>query len=309
MSLNGFLFIDKPSGITSHDVVDEIRKKFGIRKVGHSGTLDPFASGLLIIGVGKATRLLEYIKGMDKTYEVEMKLGVITDTFDFTGELVEERESSHITEEMIRDAIESFTGEYMQVPPAYSAKKYKGERLHRLARQGKIINLPPKKVTIHDIYVKSFDPVEMKVSFVVKVSYGTYVRSLVTDIGYKLGCGATTTFLRRMAIGKFSVSDAVKLDEVDVKDIKPMNEVLSFMPAIVVSHEQAEKVLNGGQIYSDGVVEIKGIFPKEATIRIVNEGGNLLAIARSERTSKFIRTLLKKESRERVATLEKVFRE
>lgn len=308
MNLNGFLFIDKPSGITSHDVVDEIRKKFGIKKVGHSGTLDPFASGLLIVGVGKATRLLDYIKGLDKTYEVEMKLGVMTDTFDFTGNLVEERESSHITEEMIRDAIESFTGEYMQVPPAYSAKKYKGERLYRLARKGKIINLPPKKVTIHDVYVKSFDPVEMTVSFVVKVSAGTYVRSLVMDIGYKLGCGATTTFLRRLAIGKFSVSDAVKLDEVDIKDIKPMNEVVSFLPGIVVSREQAEKVLNGGQIYSNGVVEIKGVFPKEAVIRIIDEDQNLLAIARSERTSKFIKTLAKKVSKERVATLEKVFR-
>lgn len=245
---------------------------------------------------------------MDKTYEVEMKLGVMTDTFDFTGNLVEERESSHITEEMIRDAIESFTGEYMQVPPAYSAKKYKGERLYRLARKGKIINLPPKKVTIHDIYVKSFDPVEMAVSFVVKVSAGTYVRSLVMDIGYKLGCGATTTFLRRLAIGKFSVSDAVKLDEVDIKDIKPMNEIVSFLPAIVVSREQAEKVLNGGQVYSNGVVEIKGVFPKEAVIRIIDEDQNLLAIARSERTSKFIKTLTKKVSKERVATLEKVFR-
>ena len=246
---------------------------------------------------------------MDKTYEVEMKLGVITDTFDFTGELVEERESSHITEEMVRDAIESFTGEYMQVPPAYSAKKYKGERLHRLARQGKIINLPPKKVTIYDIYLKSFDPVEMIVSFVVKVSSGTYVRSLVMDIGYKLGCGATTTYLRRLAIGNFSVSDAVKLDEVDTKDIKSMNEVISFLPAIIVSKEQAEKVLNGGQIYSDGVVEIEGVFPKEATIRILDENQNLIAIASSERTSKFIRTLMKKELKKRVATLEKVFRE
>ncbi len=303
MELNGLLLIDKEEGITSHDVVDKVRKVLETQKVGHAGTLDPFATGLLVIGVGSATRLLEYIMGSEKVYETEMELGKITDTFDITGTVVEIRDISGIFEQEILNAIFSFKGEYMQVPPAYSAKKYKGERLYELARQGKIINLPPKKATIYDIW--DIDVSLPFVRFKTKVSAGTYIRSLCMDIGYKLGCGAVTTKLRRLSSGKFSVKTSVKSSELSKESLNliPMEEILDF-PKMYLKSE--EKVYNGIQptVFD---VERYDTFKKDDLIQVFVEK-KLVAIAVAERNSDFIETLNNHSINERIAKLVKVFK-
>ncbi len=303
MELNGLFLIDKEEGITSHDVVDRVRKVLGTQKVGHAGTLDPFATGLIVIGVGSATRLLEYIMGSEKVYETELELGKITDTFDITGNILETRDINGISENDVLNAILLFKGEYMQAPPAYSAKKYKGERLYELARQGKIITLPPKKVTIYDIW-----DIEFSLPFVrfkAKVSAGTYIRSLCMDIGYKLGCGAVTTKLRRISSGKFSVENAVKSLELSKENLKliPMEEILDF-PKVYLKIK--EKIYNGIQPTAFDVERYEN-FKKDDLVQIF-VADRLVAIAVAERNSDFIETLLKHSRNERIAKLVKVFK-
>ncbi|MDK2886386.1 MAG: tRNA pseudouridine55 synthase [Thermosipho sp. (in: thermotogales)] len=307
--MNGILNAYKPKGITSHDVVDEIRKKLNIRKVGHAGTLDPFAEGVLVIGVGSSTRLLEYFKDLKKRYYVKAILGVITETFDITGEVKEEKICNKTEEEVI-EAINSFKGKYLQVPPAYSAKKYKGERLYKLAREGKIISLPPKEVEIFNIEnIK----VEMPYfSFEVEVSPGTYIRSLCMDIGYKLSCGATAVELIRKKIGAFDIKDSInpfeKSKEEILQHLIPPEEILN-LPKVVIYKDYVEKIFNGIQPTLEFIKEIQSDFKKGNDVMLMCEG-KLIAIATAERNSSFLETL-KKENRirERIFTLKKVFKE
>jgi len=244
----GLLIADKPKGPTSHDVVEELRKKLKIRKIGHAGTLDPFATGVLIIGVGNATRLLEYMKDFRKTYRVKMKLGIITDTFDITGNVVEKR-SCAVSELEIIDTVLSFVGSYRQVPPAYSARKYKGERLYKLARAGKIIRLPPRQVS------------------------GTYIRSLCADIGYKLGCGATAIELRRTAVGRFTNDQAVDIfnssTEKIISSLIDISKALDF-PKVSIKSEAKKRVLNGGPVFVSDVVEYER-FSKSELVQVFVE--------------------------------------
>ncbi len=302
----GFLFIDKHTGVTSHDVVDILRKRFEIERVGHSGTLDPFASGLLILGIGKATRLLEYFKDLDKEYTVKMKLGIITNSFDSDGEIAEKRDALNISENDVKDAINSFLGEYMQVPPAYSARRYKGERLYNLARKGKIINLPPKKVEIKHIRNIEFDNDEKIASFTVGVSSGTYIRSLVMDIGYKLGCGAHAIYLRRTRIGIFSVENSKRTEDISDNDVIRPAEAMRFIPALYLTEESSKKVLNGSQIWLDDVAGVEGHFNKDNMLRLISPSDELLVIAESEVSSKFLKTLIRNNERRRIAKLRKV---
>ncbi len=308
--MNGILLVNKPPGPTSHDIVDIVRDKLGVKKVGHAGTLDPFAEGLLILGVGKATRILEYFQHMDKVYWTTLKLGLITETFDITGEVREEN-PCEISAEKVKGVLESFVGEYLQVPPAYSARKYKGRKLYELARQGRIIRLPPRKVKIHWFEGVEYDEKEKRLRFTVKVSSGTYIRSLAMDVGYALGCGATVEELVRIEQGPFKLSKAVNVMETDasemVKVLLSMNEALAWMPALVVDEKQARSVRNGGQVYAPGVIDIVGNFEKDTIVRILDSSGELLALAVSERTSKFICTLKRLNRCDRVAKLKKVF--
>ncbi len=301
---DGIVLVDKPVGVTSHDVVNFLRRKLNTKKIGHAGTLDPFASGLLIAGVKKGTRVLEYFLDMDKTYRAELELGRITDTFDNTGKTVEEREVPALSEDEIVSVLKSFEGEYLQVPPAYSAKKYNGERLYKLAREGKIINLPPRAVRIYSMTDISYS--RERVTFTARVSKGTYIRSLAMDIGYKLGCGATTTNLRRTSQGRFSVDSAFQIEDVSQISIIPLEEAVDFLPGLLLSDSETINVLLGRQIYAGGVAGILGKFAKDEIIRIVGSDERLIAIARSERTSSFVKTLLRRGSVERVAKLVKV---
>jgi len=307
--MNGILNVYKPKGLTSHDVVDEIRKKLNIRKVGHAGTLDPFAEGVLIIGLGHSTRLLEYFKDFKKRYYVKAILGLITETFDITGEVKEEKNCNKSAKEII-EAINSFKGKYLQVPPAYSAKKYKGERLYKLAREGKIISLPPREVEIYNIENIKVNPPYF--SFEVEVSTGTYIRSLCMDIGYKLSCGATAVELVRTNIGDFNIKNSINPFEKSREEILShlMNPVKVLnLPKVVIYKDYVEKIFNGIQPTLEFVKEIINDFKKGNDVMLVCDE-KLIAIAKAERNSSFFETL-RKESRlrERIFSLKKVFKE
>ncbi|CAI2185801.1 15958_t:CDS:2 [Funneliformis geosporum] len=192
--MDGLLLIDKPAGITSHKVVEIIRKKLGIKKVGHAGTLDPLATGLLIIMLGKATKVSNLLIGQSKTYEVEMKLFLETDTGDITGKIIKAQKPQ---------------------PPMYSAIKIKGKKLYQYARKGMLIEVPPRLVKIREIKLLNYAPQAAKINFLAECSKGTYIRSLVKDMAEKLGTIATVNQLRRISSGKFQVSQALNLAEIE----------------------------------------------------------------------------------------------
>ncbi len=226
--MDGFLLIDKPEGITSHDVVDRLRRITGIRRIGHAGTLDPFATGLLIVGVGRgATKRLGEIMGKDKTYEAVAILGGTSDTQDRTGTLTKWRsgevagdergeEPEWPTETAVREALARFTGTQLQTPPMYSAKKIGGKKLYELAREGKEVERKPVEITVHALELTGYAPPSL--AFRVRCSSGTYVRTLAHDIGGALDTGAYLSSLRRTAIGDFRVENASKLDVLTPQD-------------------------------------------------------------------------------------------
>ncbi len=306
--MQGILLIDKSVNRTSYNVVEEIKDILRLKKVGHAGTLDPFASGLLVVGIGKGTKILEYLSDGWKEYYFTAKLGIVTDTFDITGKIMEEHEV-RVREDDIKNVLDSMLGRQKQVPPAYSAKKYRGRRLYELAREGKIISLPPREVEIKELHPIYFYKRRHLLSMRAVVSKGTYIRSLCADIGYKLGCGATTVGLRRTRNGRFDVKNAIKDTTLDrekiLKNIKSIDECLSF-PGIVVSEEAARRNANGMQVYCPDVVKVKGYFDKDDLISIWSVKGSLIAIAIAERSSKFILRLIEMGRRDRVAKLKKV---
>jgi tRNA pseudouridine55 synthase len=301
---SGFLVINKPKGITSHDVVSITRRKFGMKKIGHAGTLDPFATGVLIVGINKATRLLEFFQNEKKTYYVKAELGIITDTFDIEGEVQEKNEVTQQHINNLKDTCFSFVGEYLQVPPAYSAKKYKGKKLYEYAREGKIINLPPKKVKVYQI--ENFLQKGREFSFFVEVSSGTYIRSLIMDIGYALGCGAVTKELCRVKSGKFELKDSIRLEEVSLEKILKMDEALD-LPYVKINNGQ--QVIKGQQIYKDNILEFSD-FDKNDYLKIYDEKEAFLGIGRAEKKSAFLKTLLKEEARnDRIVKIYKILYE
>jgi tRNA pseudouridine55 synthase len=211
-ALDGAILIDKPSGPTSHDVVDAIRRKFGIKKVGHCGTLDPAATGLLIIVLGRGTKLSEKLMGDDKVYEGTMKFGEATDSYDADGELTASLPVMPMTLEELNEAAGAFIGDQMQVPPMVSAIKKGGVPLYKLARKGVEVEREPRLIHIYNFRFTTY--VEPVGTFKLACTKGTYVRSVAHDLGQKLGCGAHLATLRRSVSGKFDVSDALPLDQV-----------------------------------------------------------------------------------------------
>lgn len=213
MSKEGFLLIDKPAGITSHDVVDQLRRITGIRKIGHAGTLDPFATGLLVVGVGRsATKRLGELVGADKIYEAVMVLGATSDTQDKTGKITTKPDPLLPEDSAaIQGAMDLLIGETEQVPPMYSAKKVKGRKLYELARAGQEVEREPVKITVHELEVTEYEP--PRVSFRVRCSSGTYVRTLAHDLGQTLSTGAYLESLHRHAVGQFQVENAQRAEE------------------------------------------------------------------------------------------------
>jgi tRNA pseudouridine55 synthase len=210
--MQGFLIIDKPTDWTSHDVVAKLRGILKERKIGHLGTLDPLATGVLVVAVGRdATKQIQNFMKLDKEYEVELELGKISDTYDSEGQVQETGfDLSALNKKTIQQALEGFWGKSMQMPPAFSAKKINGKKAYELARAGKPVELKPVEVEMHGTEPQIDLP---KVRFTVTVSSGTYVRSLVHDLGQKLGCGAILTALRRTRVGEFKIEDARTLEQ------------------------------------------------------------------------------------------------
>jgi len=216
--MDGILVVNKPRGITSHDVVDRIRRTFHIKKVGHAGTLDPIATGVLILLLGTYTKRQIGFLNDDKAYQATMKLGLRTTTGDTDGKILKEgADLSGIDEIRIREVFSKFCGEIEQVPPMYSAKKVNGIRLYKLARKGKELDLESRRISIKELVIENINLPEIK--FNVRCSKGTYIRKLCQDIGEELGSGATMTTLCRTASGQFSIDQAKKLDEVKVEDL------------------------------------------------------------------------------------------
>lgn len=207
--MDGILLVDKSAGMTSHDVVDLIRRRFDIKKAGHAGTLDPAATGLLVVLIGKATKLSSKLTSGDKEYEAAMTLGIKTDSGDAEGKILSENDCRGITDEKIRAAFRSFEGETEQVPPMFSAIRHKGKRLYELARKGKEIPREPRKIRIEKLRINKMAlPV---VNFIVRCSKGTYIRKLCEDLGDRLGCGAHLSGLRRTGSGEFSLKDSTDM--------------------------------------------------------------------------------------------------
>lgn len=243
--MTGFVLVDKPRGPTSHDIVAACRRALEIKRIGHAGTLDPGATGLLVVAVGPATRLLRYVQGLPKVYDVTGVLGVRTTTLDADGEEVT-RESVDVTPELVRAAAAAFVGEIEQRPPAVSAIKVGGERSYKRAARGEDVVLEKRKVTVHafDVMRVAPDAFDARVT----CSSGTYIRSLVADLGDALGCGAHVAHLRRTAIGDLSVRDAVRPEKVEAAFVRPVEDVLTHLPRVDVDDATAVDAGHGKQI-------------------------------------------------------------
>lgn len=231
---NGFFVIDKPVGITSHDVVSRVRRILGTRKVGHTGTLDPFATGVLPVAVNEGTKAIPFLDEGVKCYEALMCLGVSTDTLDMTGRVVHEKEYSGVDLEKLEVVISQFTGTTSQIPPMYSAIKQSGQPLYKLARMGQEVERAPRRIEIHFFELLCFSP--PLVSFRVKCSRGTYVRTLADDIGNMLGCGAALKELRRTASGQFDLSRAVTLEALQDAESKDTYSAHCISPYSALAH-------------------------------------------------------------------------
>jgi tRNA pseudouridine55 synthase len=214
-TVSGFLLVNKPSGPTSHDIIDQLRRITRIKRIGHAGTLDPFATGLLIVGVGRAAtrQLVKFLK-MDKVYKAKLKLGATSDTYDLTGKIQEIRNKLQtITEQQIEKTLKQFVGIIEQVPPMYSAKKIKGVKLYELARRGNEVKREPTKIKIHDLRFMNYEWPYLQIEC--RVSSGTYIRSLAYDIGQKLGAGAYLEALERTQVGSYKLTEAVDLSKLN----------------------------------------------------------------------------------------------
>jgi tRNA pseudouridine55 synthase len=275
-AISGVLVVDKPVGLTSHEVVQIIRRGTNIRRAGHTGTLDPRASGVLIVLIGPAVRLSEYVSASDKRYQAIIRLGATTDTFDSDGRFTSKDQMVEITEDQFETALKSFVGEIIQTPPPYSAVKVHGRPAYDMAREGEEVELEPRKIQVYSLEMLEWAPPEVVID--VYCSSGTYVRSLANDLGTKLGCGAYLTGLRRTKSGRFTLRDAVPLRKLReafdagnwYQYVIPAAEALSDWPAVELNNEQVEAVRHGHRV--PATTEDKGM------ARGISEAGELIAL-------------------------------
>ena len=275
--LLGLVVVDKPKGLTSHDVVAVIRRALGVRRVGHAGTLDPPATGVLLVGVGRATRLLRFLEATSKRYDGTLSLGATTNTLDATGTVTATFDMTSVTEGQVHAAARSLTGDLEQVPPMVSAIHHEGRRLHELAREG--IEVPRKPRRVH---VECFDVAPLgdaSWSFSVGCSPGTYVRSLVDDLGRALGGGAHLTSLRRTGVGRFSLDGAHDLEAIRDGSLRPLEMLLSprsmveHLGVVTVDRAAAVALARGGPVHVDAGPQHPG------EVAVCNEEGALVAVA------------------------------
>ena len=272
--MDGIIVIRKEKGYTSHDIVAKLRGILHMKKIGHTGTLDPDAEGVLPVALGKATKLVDLITDKEKTYEAVMRLGVVTDTQDMTGAILSQTEPISVTEKEVKEAAESFLGEQLQIPPMYSALKVNGKKLYELAREGKTVERKPRPVHFYQIEILEINlPL---VRYRVVCSKGTYIRTLCHDMGEKLGCGAAMESLVRTKVGKFELKDAITLAQAEeavksgaIQDkVLGIEEILGEYPRICC--KEGDRLLANGNPLPQGVVS--GC-EKQGWIRMCSSGG------------------------------------
>lgn len=278
--MDGMIVIRKEKGYTSHDVVAKLRGILHMKKIGHTGTLDPDAEGVLPVALGKATRLVDLITDKEKTYEAVMRLGVVTDTQDMSGTVLSQVSELNITEEELRTVIASFVGDYMQVPPMYSALKVNGKKLYELAREGKTVERKARPVHFYEIEILEISlPL---VSFRVTCSKGTYIRTLCHDIGEKLGCGAAMETLLRTKVGRFTLDGAITLAEAEAamqsgeigNKIFGIEEILAEYPRVCCTKE-GDRLLANGNPLVQALVDAE---EKDGWVRMCNSEGNFVGV-------------------------------
>ena len=281
--INGIVNIYKEKGYTSHDVVAVLRKVVGQKKIGHTGTLDPDATGVLPVCLGRATKVCELLTDHDKTYEALLLLGKTTDTQDISGEVLEEKDPGDLTEEEVRSCIESFIGEYDQVPPMYSALKVNGKKLYELAREGKTVERKSRKVQIHGIRILEMNLPHVRME--VDCSKGTYIRTLCHDIGEKLQVGGCMEELERTKVGRFLKEDAVTLDEVRQKMepgegaelFTPLDQIFAELPAVTVTDAKAWMSYNGNDLPERFLLE-KEAWTDGQEVRVYDSRKNFIGL-------------------------------
>ena len=273
--MNGIVIIDKPAGWTSQDVTARLRRVFGTRRIGHGGTLDPMATGVLPVFVGRATRGVEFFEHAEKTYETELLLGVATDTEDTTGTVLTRREVS-VTQERLTEVLERFRGEIMQIPPMYSALKVNGQKLCDLARKGRRVERQPRPVTIHELTLLSREGDTLRLR--VRCSKGTYIRTLCADIGEALGCGGCMQALRRTQAGEYTIAEAVPLQQLleaaePETYLRDVDTMFRGYPAVKLTVNQEKRCRNGNAFS----VSLPG-----GTYRTYSQSGEFLMLAKVE---------------------------
>ena len=273
--MNGIVIVDKPQGWTSQDVTARLRRVFSTRRIGHGGTLDPMATGVLPVFVGRATRAVEFFEHAEKTYEATLRFGVKTDTQDITGAVLEERPVA-LTRQDILDVLPEFRGEILQVPPMYSALKVNGQKLYDLARKGKEVARQPRPITIHALELLDFEGCDARVR--VRCSKGTYIRTLCEDIGEALGCGGCMAALRRTQAGEYTIEQAVPLQTL-LEAEHPERYLLSLdtpfrgYPAVTLTENQEKRCRNGNSFT---------LSIPDGTYRAYGKNGEFLMLARVE---------------------------
>ena len=270
--MDGIVIVDKPQDWTSQDVVSKLRGVFKTRRIGHGGTLDPMATGVLPVFVGRATRGVEFFEHAEKTYEAVLRLGLHTDTEDITGTVLEEKEVN-ISESAFLSALENFRGEIQQIPPMYSAIKINGQKLCDLARKGREVERQPRTITIHKLECLEFTGTTA--SLLVHCSKGTYIRTLCKDIGEALGCGGCMAALRRVAAGSYSIAEAVPLQAlIESEDpgqyLLPVDSMFMAHPAVILTEKQ-EKCCRNGVAFTCNL--------SEGTYRVYDQKGEFLALS------------------------------
>ena len=273
--MNGIVIIDKPQGWTSQDVTARLRRVFNTRRIGHGGTLDPMATGVLPVFVGRATRGVEFFEHAEKTYETVLKPGITTDTEDITGRILTEQDA-FVTGSMLQDVLPRFRGEIMQVPPMYSALKVDGQKLYDLARKGKEVERQPRPITIHELTLLDMDAEGFRLR--VRCSKGTYIRTLCKDIGEALGCGGCMAALRRVSAGEYTIAEAVPLQELldtqePEKYLRSVDSMFRNYPSVTLTPKQETRCRNGNSFS----VQMDG-----GTYRAYGQNGEFLMLAKVE---------------------------
>jgi tRNA pseudouridine55 synthase len=292
MSLSGVLVVDKPTGMTSHDVIDRLRKILHTRKIGHAGTLDPSAGGVLVACVNQATKVVQFLTEYDKEYTAVIQLGITTDTYDGEGQIIRTEEDLKISSDEIKLAILSFKGKIEQTPPLYSAIKYQGKKLYQYARSNQEVKRNKREVEIKELEILEINLPHVK--FRISCSKGTYVRSLAHDVGEKLGCGAYLYSLRRTRVGPFNLEDALSLEKIadiqgegKISDVlTPIEKALAHLPSVVTNEWFAARVQHGIPLESKSVLSVEGDFDSNKTIAVKNEQGEIIALGKALTSAK-----------------------